>query len=121
MKNITVIPSVQFPKDSIIELVESQGGYWIKESGVDHGVIDRNQSHIYVAYCDDVNQEYEPDEINALSECLGGRPQILIDIHIGWAKGSDQLAKDFADIIIKKWGGFVDDGMEELCVQPTHM
>ncbi|MBI1926813.1 hypothetical protein HYR99_21540 [Candidatus Poribacteria bacterium] len=115
MKNMIVIPNVQFSKDSIMELVESWGGYWVKESGLDHGVIDRNKSHIYVAYCDDVSQEYEPDEINTLSERSGDMPNILIDIHIGWAEGSDKLAKDFANIILEKWGGFVDDGMEELC------
>ncbi len=115
MKNMIVIPNVQFPKDSIIELVESWGGYWVKESGMEQGVIERDKLRIYVAYCDDVTQEYDPDEINTISERLGGIPRILIDIQISWVEDSDQLAMDVADVIIGKWGGFVDDGREVLC------
>jgi hypothetical protein len=115
MKNIIFIPKEKFPKDSMIEFVKSCGGYWVNESGIDQGVIERHRSRIYIAYCDDMNQEYESDEIETISQRLGSPPNILIDIHISWSENSNQLALDFANQVVSKWGGLVDDGMETLC------
>jgi hypothetical protein len=115
MKNIIVIPKGNFQKDSMIEFVKSCGGYWVNESGIDQGVIERHQSRIYITYCNDINQEYEPDEIRAISQHLGRIPNILIDIHISWSENSNQLALDFASQVVSKWGGLVDDGMEIFC------
>ncbi len=112
MKNVVVVTAGALSQRDVKRLVVSMGGYWNKET--DQGVIERNDAAVFVAYSCDVSVEYEPEEVVFLQGQLGGEPTALVDIHISGREGSSELAQEVCEHLLQKWGGYLDDTIEEL-------
>jgi hypothetical protein len=115
VKNIVVITREQPSKDSVVELVRSLSGHWQPEP-LDQGVVEQGQAHLFVYYRDDVSgeaSEYEEHEIQFLRQQLGVEPHVAVEMAISHSRGSDELAIQVAERIVRKWGGYIDD-----CVTP---
>lgn len=127
MKNIVVLTRERPSKAQIMALVEELGGHWQEERTLDNGVIEapgrtrwtwlgrrRESPAIYVDYYEDGLDDYEPEEIEAVQRLSGTQTPVAVGIHIGHDPGSDELARKFSSEILRRWGGFVDDTMQEL-------
>jgi hypothetical protein len=114
MRNIVVVTPTCVTQTMIQALVESLGGYWNAEETLDQGVVERGDAVVYIASGQDLYSDYEPHEIAVLTQLLGETPRAMVDIHIGHAEGSVELAEDVARAVIKRWGGFLDDNIQEL-------
>lgn len=112
MDNLVVVVGIRLSKKQLRNLVESWGGQWNDEPTLNQGVIERDSSVIYVSLGDQIERDYEADEIEDLTAWLGSRPKAYIDVHISHRRGSQELANEFAQAAISKWQGVFDDGRD---------
>ena len=108
MRNILVALKSNPSKDDFESFMESLGGKWDHDPTLDQGVLQRKAATIYVDYFD-TRTGYPLHELQALERILGGTPTAGANIHIGHAEGSEALAFEFAEQIITRWGGYLDD------------
>ena len=95
-------------------MVESLGGYWNAEETLDQGVVERGDAVIYVSSSQDLDPDYDAEDITMLTQLLGQAPRAVVDIHLGHASGSVWLAEEVARKVIERWGGFLDDNSQDL-------
>lgn len=114
MKNIVVVTPKKVTQTMVHTLVESLGGYWNADDTLDQGVVERGKAVIYVSSSQDLDPDYDTNDIAILTQLLGQMPQAVIDIHLGHAPGSEALAEEVAHEVIKRWGGFLDDNTQDL-------
>jgi hypothetical protein len=114
MKNIVVVTPKKVTQKGVQALVESLGGYWNADDTLDQGVVERGKAVIYVSRSQDLDPDYDTNDIAILTQLLGQMPQAVIDIHLGHAPGSEALAEEVAHEVIERWGGFLDDNTQDL-------
>lgn len=114
MKNLLVLTASKVSKELVRKLVRASGGVWEDDPTLDQGCLAQGHAAIYISYSVEVESEYDPEEIRILGQYLGAEPVGLLDIHIGHADGSEELARKFTKLFVDRWGGFIDDGLEPL-------
>jgi hypothetical protein len=114
MRNIVVVTPTEVTQPMVRTMVESLGGYWNAEETLDQGVIERGDAVIYVSSSQDLNPDYDAEDITILTQLLGQAPRAVVDIHLGHSSGSAWLAEEVARKVIERWGGFLDDNTQDL-------
>lgn len=115
MRDLLVITPMRLTKKDIRGFVEAQGGYWSEGPSLDQGVIEENESAVYISGEVDIRSyDYEPDELVALKDLIGTEPKSMIDLQVSHAPGSRQLAEKIARLMIKQWGGFLDFNQQRI-------
>jgi hypothetical protein len=113
VRNILIVLKSHLSKPDFESFVDSLGGKWNHDPTLDQGVLLRNAAAIYVDHFDP-RVEYPVHEFRALERILGITPTAAVDIHIGHADGSEDLAYEFAEKLIDGWGGFLDENEHEI-------
>ena len=114
MRNIVVVTPTEVTQSMVRTMVESLGGYWNAEETLDQGVVERGDAVIYVSSSQDLDPDYDAEDITMLTQLLGQAPRAVVDIHLGHASGSVWLAEEVARKVIERWGGFLDDNSQDL-------
>jgi len=114
MRNIVVVIPTEVTQSMVRTMVESLGGYWNAEATLDQGVVERGDAVVYVSSSQDLDPDYDAEDIKILTQLLGQAPRAVVDIHLGHASGSTWLAEEVAREVIKRWGGFLDDNTHDL-------
>ena len=117
MRNIVVVSRAVVSRQDLRSLVEELGGRWDFDPEVDQGVVEESGGVVYISGDTSHEGEYDPEEITLLQEALGERPRSVVDIHIGHADGSAELAQRIAREIIRRWTGFLDNTLDEISEQ----
>jgi hypothetical protein len=114
MRNIVVVTPTEVTQSMVRTMVESLGGYWNAEETLDQGVVERDDAVVYVSSSQDLDPDYDAEDIMILTQLLGQAPRAVVDIHLGHASGSAWLAEEVAREVIERWGGFLDDNTQDL-------
>ena len=114
MRNIVVVTPIEVTQSMVRALVESLGGYWNSDETLDQGVVERGDAVIYVSSSQELDPDYDADDITILTQLLGKVPRAVVDIHLGHAAGSESLAEEVAREVIERWGGFLDNNTQDL-------
>lgn len=114
MENLCIVTTEEVSSAQLRKFVELHGGHWNLEQALDQGVIERGKARVFVSATGQVDLSYEKDEVAKLEELLGAQPKTVIDIEIGHAEGSRQLAEGFVRDVLAKWGGYYDDNTSEI-------
>lgn len=114
MRNIVVVTPREVTQSMVRAMVESLGGHWNSDETLDQGVVERGDAVIYVSSSQELDPDYDADDITILTQLLGKEPRAVVDIHLGHASGSASLAEEVAREMIERWGGFLDDNTQDL-------
>ncbi len=114
MRNIVVVTPKEITQTMVQALVESLGGYWSADETLNQGVVERGDAAIYISSSQNLDPDYDADDIMILTQLLGQAPRSVVDIHLGHASGSEALAEEVAREVIEQWGGFLDDNTQDL-------
>ena len=104
MRNIVVVTPKEVTQTMVQALVKSLGGYWNADETLDQGVVERGEAVIYISSSQDLEPDYDADDITILTQLLGQVPRAVVDIHLGHASGSASLAEEVAHEVIERWG-----------------
>jgi len=115
MENLCVVTKEPVNSAKLRQFVESHGGHWnLEEAALDQGVIERGRARIFVSATGQVDLSYGDDDLAKLEELLGAPPNTVIDIEIGHAEGSRELAEGFVRDVMAQWGGYFDDNISAI-------
>jgi hypothetical protein len=111
MQTYTVYPKSRPSLDEVKQFVQSfPEGDWVMAAGVGRGVLECEDSRVYLDY-DDRFQEYcekylGEQQRTALAEHLGFFPALALHIHASRAyQRSRELAQAVCESLVQKWGG----------------
>ena len=108
MESIQFVTPLAVSQTELQEFIESLGGHWNSDIGLEQGSIEEGDAVIYLSLVPDLSEEYDLEEISSLATRLGAEPQVAIDIHIGHGAGSPALAARIAQMLAQKWNGFLE-------------
>ncbi len=108
MENMQFVTPVSVSHTELIVLVESLGGRWNSDVGLDQGSIQEGDAIIYLSLVENLAEDYTSEEIIDFAARLGAQPQTVIDIHIGHEAGSAALAMRIAQVFAQKWNGVLE-------------
>lgn len=108
MRSISVITEQQPTKDSVIDIVKSMGGIWIKGDPVESGTIERENAAVFVYYYDDIRFDLGETELAQFTSAYSKEPRVAISIDIGHREKSEELAWLLMDNLIDTFGGQVE-------------
>jgi len=98
------------------EINQSDFNMFLSELGVDVNLNDSSKStwscdegHLWISRDDDLVQEYEDGDINAIKNKLNATPKSIYLVELSDEVGSSQLAIRFAYKFGMKWSIVVDD------------
>lgn len=114
MKNIIVICEKNIREEDLNSFIYDFSRNNKFTSNIASGHIGNECADIYITMISDLNTEYEAEELIYLKSRIGIMPVRGVDIHIGHSNRSEKLAYNFANNLLKKWGGIIDDNLELL-------
>jgi hypothetical protein len=108
MENIQFVTPLSISLPELQGFVESLGGHWNSEVGLEQGAIEEGDAAIYLSLVTDLSEDYDLEEIRAFTMRFGAKPQVAIDIHIGHGVGSPALAVHITQVLAQKWNGCME-------------
>lgn len=108
MRNIFLIARDEPTKEDIQALVASFGGYWLSDPTLDEGVVERGPATIFIRIDQGNADEFDAAETVRLTAELGHAPATCVDIHMSSRPGSSELAWEFMNELVDRFGGVVE-------------
>ena len=109
METILVLSERPIEFENLKSLVSEMGGRWDDIPTLNQGVIQRGSSAIYFSPPSPPGVEYSVEELSDVADRIGNPPHDMVVINIGHGEGSVDLALEFANTLVQRWGGLVDD------------
>jgi len=108
MESIGVVFARSINNDDLKSFISEWGGIWDGNPSLNHGVIQRGPMTIYCNQAKPASFEYSPAELVEIATYIGVVPQTCVAVDISRSPGSQDLALEFANQLVKRWGGLID-------------
>lgn len=108
MQTILVISRRSAGNEDLRAFVSEWGGIWDGDATLNHGVIQRGPATIFCNRATSMSVNYSDEDCVEIAGLIGTYPQISVAIDISRGAGSQELALQFANGLVQRWGGLVD-------------
>ena len=101
-KPFALISSRAMKAQEFFDVLRAVGGV-VENADALEGRISRGEQHVWIALDNSLLKDYEANEVELISQKLGGKPQSHILLDVSRTEGSEQLAVDFAFACMARW------------------
>lgn len=105
---ISLISSAEIKPGEFLSFLQ-YSGVLLHPDNVYDGRISRNNTHVWIVLDNTELKNFNPDEIELITQKLTAKPQTHILLDVSKSSGSGQLALEFACQFAKKWSCVVYD------------
>ncbi|MBG1258751.1 hypothetical protein [Nostoc commune] len=103
---ISLISSAEIKPGEFLSFLQ-YSGVLLHPDNVYDGRISRNNTHVWIVLDNTELKNFNPDEIELITQKLTAKPQTHILLDVSKTSGSEQLALEFACQVAKKWSCIV--------------
>jgi len=101
-KPFALISSSAMKAQEFFDILRAVGGV-VEDANALEGRISRGEKHVWIALDNSLLKDYEANEVELISQKLGGKPQSHILLDVSRTEGSERLAVDFAFACMERW------------------
>jgi hypothetical protein len=109
MFEIGVVTFDRIPASELVDQLRSRCTIEPDPNHEQRWIATRNGSVVFFADDSSFLSSAPPEDMDEWSRQLGGDPMSLIVLSIPSRAGSDELARDIAQLICRRWRGVIDD------------
>jgi hypothetical protein len=110
---ISLISSAEIKPREFLSFLQ-YSGVLLHPDNVYDGRISRNNTHVWIVLDNTELNNFNPDEIELITQKLTAKPQTHILLDVSKTSGSEQLALEFACQFAKKWSCVVYDSSQRV-------
>lgn len=110
---ISLISSAEIKPEEFLSFLQ-YSGVLLHPDNVYDGRISRNNTHVWIVLDNTELKNFNPDEIELITQKLTAKPQTHILLDVSKTSGSEQLALEFACQVAKKWSCIVYNSNYEI-------
>lgn len=101
-KPFALISSSVIKAQEFFDVLRELGGI-IEDAEALEGRLSRGEEQVWVCLDNGLFKDYEADEVERISQKLGGKPQSHILLDVSRTEGSERLAVEFASACAESW------------------
>ena len=113
MENVLFVSTSTISLQEYSQAIVAAGGTVAVGGDPLNGTVESDSGVVFTSLFEDFEElgvEFEPEDLDELTTRLGGAPASAIDLHIGHAPGSDELAARIGQGFVDRWGGLIEPG-----------